>query len=206
MYREQISNTGVTFRTLTSDGMDHYLSTDRLVLRWLTPADVDDLVELDSDPEVMRFLTGGVPSKREAVERSLLDRCERGAGYGRWAAAADGRFIGWFALTRDPGREPDEAELGYRLRRDAWGRGYASEGSRALLRKAFTELGTRRVWAETMFVNTPSRRVMERVGLRHVRTFHVHFDDPIPGTERGEVEYAVTREEWGGRPGPAPAP
>ena len=47
-----------------------------------------------------------------------------------------------------------------------------------------------------MAVNTPSRRVLERVGLRHVRTYHEHFDDPIPGTEQGEVEYAVTRSEW----------
>ena len=60
----------------------------------------------------------------------------------------------------------------------------------------FAETGTERVWATAMAVNTPSRRVLERVGLRHVRTYHEHFDDPIPGTEQGEVEYAVTRSEW----------
>jgi RimJ/RimL family protein N-acetyltransferase len=184
--------------------VDTYLTTERLVLRWLRPADVDALVELDSDPEVMRFLTGGKPTKREAVERNLDDGCDREAGYGRWAAEADGTFVGWFALSRAAHTPPHEAELGYRLRRDAWGRGYATEGSRALLRKAFTELGTRRVWAETMFVNARSRQVMERVGLRFVRVFHVDFDDPIPGTEHGEVEYEILREEWlarqGGRP------
>ena len=178
--------------------MDNYLTTERLELRWLTPADVDDLVALDADPEVMRYLTGGVPTRRETVERNLLDGCDREAGYGRWAATekGSGAFVGWFALSRPAGTPPGEAELGYRLRRAAWGRGYATEGSRALLHKAFTELGTRRVWAETMFVNTRSRRVMERSGLRFVRVFHVHFDDPLPGTEHGEVEYAITREEW----------
>jgi RimJ/RimL family protein N-acetyltransferase len=184
--------------------VDVYLTTERLVLRWLAPSDVDDLVALDSDPEVMRYLTGGTPSKRETVERTLLDGCDRETGYGRWAAEASGEFIGWFALTRDAKTPPHEAELGYRLRRAAWGNGYATEGCRALLRKAFTELGTRRVWAETMFVNTPSRRVMERSGLRFVRVFRVHFDDPIEGTELGEVEYELRREDWeaqrGGRP------
>jgi RimJ/RimL family protein N-acetyltransferase len=185
--------------------VDTYLTTRRLVLRWLEPYDVDDLVELDSDPEVMRFLTGGRPTKRETVERNLNDGCDRAAGYGRWAASekATGGFIGWFALSRAADTPPHEAELGYRLRRDAWGKGYASEGSRALLHKAFTELGTQRVWAETMFVNTRSRQVMERIGLRFVRVFHVDFDDPIPGTEHGEVEYEIRREEWltgGGEP------
>jgi RimJ/RimL family protein N-acetyltransferase len=176
--------------------VDTYLTTRRLVLRWLEPRDVDALVELDSDPEVMRFLTNGRPTSRENVERNLFDRYDRAAGYGRWAAEAEGEFIGWFALSRDADTPPHEAELGYRLRRDAWGRGYATDGSRALLRKAFTELGTRRVWAETMFVNTRSRQVMERVGLRFVRVFHVDFDDPVPGTEHGEVEYEILRDEW----------
>ncbi|GAA0909677.1 GNAT family N-acetyltransferase [Virgisporangium ochraceum] len=183
--------------------MDIHLTTERLVLHWLGPGDVDDLVELDSDPEVMRYLTNGKPTTRETVERTLYDGCDREAGYGRWAATekATGAFVGWFALSRDAETPPDEGELGYRLRRDAWGKGYATEGSRAVLHKAFTELGTRRVWAETMFVNTRSRQVMERVGLRFVRVFHLHFDDPIPGTEHGEVEYEILREEWeGGRP------
>ena len=84
-------------------------------------------------------------------------------------------------------------ELGYRLKASAWGRGYATEGARALVRKGFDELGVRRVWAETMAVNRASRRVMEKVGLRYVRTFHVHFDDPLPGAEHGEVEYELRR-------------
>jgi RimJ/RimL family protein N-acetyltransferase len=91
---------------------------------------------------------------------------------------------------------PDRVELGYRLRRVAWGKGYATEGSRALVRKAFADLGLEEVHAETMAVSTVSRRVMENAGLRYRRTFHLHFDDPIPGTEDGEVEYAVTRAEW----------
>jgi hypothetical protein len=57
-------------------------------------------------------------------------------------------------------------------------------------------LGARRVWAETMAVNLPSRRVMEKSGLIHVRTFHLEWEDPLPGTEYGEVEYALERADW----------
>lgn len=52
------------------------------------------------------------------------------------------------------------------------------------------------MFAQTMAVNTRSRRVMEKAGLRHVRTFHPHWADPFPGTEHGEVEYELLREDW----------
>jgi RimJ/RimL family protein N-acetyltransferase len=183
-------------------GVDVFLETERLVLRRLTPDDVDRLVELDSDPEVMRFLTGGKPTPREVIDNEVLPRLlglyERFGGMGVWAAIekSTGEFIGGFALHPVDGRDADDVELGYRLRRSAWGRGYATEGSRALIRKAFTELGARRVWAQTMAVNLASRRVMEKAGLRYERTFHEHFDDPIEGTEHGEVEYALLRADW----------
>jgi RimJ/RimL family protein N-acetyltransferase len=92
----------------------------------------------------------------------------------------------------------DEAELGYRLCKSAWGNGYATEVSRALIRRGFTELGMRRVVATTDRVNYASRRVMEKSGLTHVRTFR--FDDPWPhlpeGPEQDGVDYALTRAEW----------
>ena len=61
---------------------------------------------------------------------------------------------------------------------------------------AFEDVGLERVWAQTMAVNVGSRAVMARAGLRYVRTFYLEFDDPIPGTELGEVEYAITRDVW----------
>ncbi|MGY0235280.1 GNAT family N-acetyltransferase [Longispora urticae] len=180
-----------------------FLETDRLTLRRFAPSDVDHLVALDGDPAVMRFLTNGRPTPRATVEDEVLPAIlrtyERGPA-GRWAAVerATGEFLGWFALA--PGADGDaaEVELGYRLRADSWGRGYATEGSRALVRAAFTELGSRRVWAQTMAVNLASRRVMAKAGLRYVRTFHLEFDDPIPGTEHGEVEYELLRGDWAG--------
>jgi hypothetical protein len=104
--------------------------------------------------------------------------------------------VGWFHLRRRADRPADEPELGYRLRRSAWGKGYATEGSRELIERAFAELGAQRVWAETMVVNSASRRVMEKAGLKYVRTFHADWPEKIEGDEEGDVEYALTRAEW----------
>jgi len=182
--------------------MQIFLETDRLVLRRFTADDVDLLVELDGDPEVMQFLTGGRPTPREVVENEVLPaflgHYERFAGYGFWAAEekATGLFVGWFHFRPGKDAPAGEVELGYRLRRSAWGQGYATEGSRALIDKGFAELGVERVVAFTMVVNVASRRVMEKAGLRYVRTFHQSWPDYIEGQEQGDVEYALTRSEW----------
>jgi len=184
-----------------------FLETGRLVLRKFTEDDVGNLFDLDGDPEVMRFLTKGRPTPLEVVRNEILPRFlrfyEPFAGRGFWAAIekATGDFLGWFAFTRSKDGGLDEAELGYRLRRSAWGKGYGTEGSRALIRKGFTELGVRRVFAQTMAVNLASRRVMEKAGLRLARTFYLVFDDPIDGTELGEVEYELRRADWERRDG-----
>lgn len=189
--------------------MQIHCRTERLVLRRFTVDDVENVVALDADPEVMRYLTGGVPTPREVVRDEVLPAWlayyARGDRFGYWAAqeAASGRFLGWF-LFRPPREEGPRSdgtprtgiELGYRLRRDAWGRGFATEGSRALIRRGFTEQGVERIYAETMAVNVGSRRVMEKSGLRFVGVFRQEWPEPIPGHEHGEVEYAVTKDEW----------
>jgi RimJ/RimL family protein N-acetyltransferase len=175
--------------------------TDRLLLRPIVMADADNLLALDSDPEVMRYINGGAPTTREVVERQTLPRMRafynQTPGFGYWAAeeASHRRFIGWFEL-RPNDEEAASTELGYRLQRWAWGHGYATEAGTALLRKGFSELGVERVWAQTMTVNTASRRVMEKLGLIYVRTFFGDWPDPIPGSEQGDVEYALTKAEW----------
>ena len=193
--------------------MSIFLETSRLTLRRFTEADEDDLVELDSDPQVMRFINGGEPTSREEVRERilpiLLGCYERFGGLGFWAAEqkSTGRFLGWFHLRPHQG-EAGELELGYRLRRPAWGKGYATEGSRALVRKGFAELGMERVVAETLAVNLASRRVMEKAGLTFVRGVHRDGLEAGEGAERGGVEYALARDGWerdARRPGGSPA-
>ncbi|MBV6702094.1 GNAT family N-acetyltransferase [Kitasatospora aureofaciens] len=184
--------------------MSVFLTTERLVLRRFTVADVEHLVELDGDPEVMRYLAGGVSTSREVVETELLPlylaHYERYGTLGWWAAEerGSGAFLGWFEFRPTEEGERGEVELGYRLRRAAWGRGYATEGARALIRRGFTGLGVERVVAYTMAVNAGSRRVMEKSGLAYVRTFHEDYPEAIAGSEHGEVEYALEWADWTG--------
>jgi len=199
------------------------LRTDRLRLVPLAEEHLPHEVELDADPAVMRYLGNG--AARTAAEvahyhRRRLAVADLVPGLGFWAGfgteqagteqatteqataeqAGIERFVGWWVL--EPPERPDQgpvegqAELGYRLLRRYWRQRLASEGARELLRHGFADLGLRRIFAETMAVNQASRATMARIGLRYVRTFFADWDEPIPGAEHGEVEYAITRDEW----------
>ncbi|MFC8176236.1 GNAT family N-acetyltransferase [Streptomyces sp. NPDC057325] len=184
--------------------MTTYLESERLTLRPFAAGDVDLLIELDSDPAVMRYLTGGAATPpeemRDLVIPGILD------GYERWdrdlglfaAYERDGgAFVGWFCLRPLRSGPREEAELGYRLRRAAWGRGYATEVSQALLAKGFAELGIRTVWAETMTVNRSSRNVMEKLGMTLVESIPTPDDMmAVEGSEHGGVRYEITKEQW----------
>jgi RimJ/RimL family protein N-acetyltransferase len=183
------------------------LETPRLILRQFTAADVDNLFDLNSDPEVMRHLTGGRPTPRDEIRdqiipfhRGVYDRLDR---LGTWAAesAATGEFIGWFHFRPGPDADADAGniDLGYRLRRPAWNNGYATEGSRALIDRGFTDLGVERVFAHTMSVHAASRHVLEKCGLTLVRTIPYKGPFNIDGSEHGEVEYAITEAAWEAR-------
>jgi RimJ/RimL family protein N-acetyltransferase len=115
------------------------LETPRLVLRQITEADVGNLFDLNSDPEAMRYLTGGRSTPREVIRDEIIpfhlavyNRLDRP---GTWAAesAATGEFLGWFHFRPGPGTDITNIDLGYRLCRSTWNMGYATEGSRVLI-------------------------------------------------------------------------
>ncbi|MQA81034.1 MAG: GNAT family N-acetyltransferase [Streptosporangiales bacterium] len=194
--------------------MDPVLLTERLALRPFTPSDVDNLLLLDGDADVMRYIDGGAKTRAE-IEETVLPRflayqaTYDHLGFLVGETRSEGEFVGWFGVhpvtPTDDAMEfwPDSVDdvsvvsLGYRLRRGAWGHGYATEGARAVVRWAFGDPAVRSVVATTMSVNTGSRRVMEKVGLSYVRTVHVEWPDPLPGTEHGEVEYRLDRAARG---------
>lgn len=164
--------------------------TSRLVLRPLSADDVVLLARLNSDPEVMRFISGR-PSTLSETQAEL----DESLGC-RWLVfhRESGEFAGWVgAIPSDS--DPSVYDIGWRFRQPMWGHGFATEAIRALIDALFTS-GASRVTAQTMAINQRSRRVMERCGLRYAGTFSFEGDDPLPGTEMGEVEYELTRQQW----------
>ena len=146
------------------------LETDRLYLRRIWAEDLELLLELDGDPEVMRFISKGQPTPRTRMENDYLPRIlayyRSWPPQGFWIAhlRKTDQFAGWFHLRPDR-MQPEEMELGYRLKRSIWGQGLATEGSRALVQNAFGTWGYKIVCARTLAVNLASRRVMEKAGL-----------------------------------------
>ncbi|HJY68387.1 MAG TPA: GNAT family N-acetyltransferase [Streptosporangiaceae bacterium] len=121
----------------------------------------------------MRFITGGLATSRDEIKDNLLPRFMawygRPGGSGCWAAdeKPTGAFLGWFRFHPRRGGPLGEIVLGFRLRKPTWGKGYATEGSRALMHKGFTEFGVRRVVAETMAERgVPARAGKGRPELR----------------------------------------
>ncbi|HLI67631.1 MAG TPA: GNAT family N-acetyltransferase [Caulobacteraceae bacterium] len=169
------------------------LETPRLLLRPTTASDRADLHRLEQDPEVMRHLHGGRPTPLDPREDAGF-LMPRGEEPGVWAVIErqTGRFLGWVALPVEAGA----GRLGYRFFRAFWGHGYATEAARAVMADAFERLGAASVAADTMTVNLASRRLMERLGMRYARTFFADFPEALPGSEKGDVEYVLTREAW----------
>lgn len=183
------------------------LETPRLRLRRLIAADLADLVALDRDPEVMRYVgsPAGVRSPAETEERARVRILESQRGdhepLGLWrveARGGDGAFLGVGALLRmpagpgAPAAAAPDVEVAYRLIRPAWGRGLATEAAGALVAHGLSTLGLPRLVAVTYPENRASQRVLDKLGFER----------------RGLTEYkgvrvtfhVLTREAWSERP------
>lgn len=172
------------------------IETARLRLRMFTPADLDALAELTSDPEVMRYIGHGRTLTRDETHANLSNiiTAFRRRGYGRWALVwkETGALVGYCGLSG--GSEEIGVELAYMLARREWGRGLALEAGRAVLRYGFEVLGLGEVAGLTLRGNLRSRRVLERLGMSYVRDTHFH------GFECSH--YRVAREDWRDTPAP----
>ena len=164
----------------------------------VSASDIDDLVLLDSDPEVMRHVSGGLPTARAEITDWVLPRAQshlRSARGGLWVARhrQSGRFLGWVSLRHPRHSSRSELELSYRLARRWWGRGLATEAADALIAVAFGTMGAERIFATTTAANIGSRRVMEKLGM-FVTWVAVPADDADP--DLAEVEYELARVHW----------
>ena len=154
-----------------------WLLTLRLALHDITGYHANELYELDSDPRVMRYIGNGRPSTRAQIDAAML-RLPRAyalyPGLGTWRATRrdTGDFVGWFALKYVPGTA--EVEVGYRLRHGAWGRGFATEGARELVRYGFDDLGLQRIIGVTHPDNLASQHVLQKIGLTDIGWGHYY--------------------------------
>ncbi|MBC77745.1 MAG: GNAT family N-acetyltransferase [Halobacteriovoraceae bacterium] len=183
--------------------MCNYLKTDRVRLRQFNLEDEALIQDLDSDPEVMRFLTDGVPSDDALVKKTIktfLELKEKTNGrLGYWAAVdcESGEFIGWFQLRplkEDP-ENNEVLELGYRLKRKFWGKGIGTEVSKALVKKAFEVLAAKEVWAIAHKSNLGSTNIMKKCGLTY--QYEKEYP-PYPGRDKKCVYYRITHGEFKG--------
>ncbi|WP_037614639.1 GNAT family N-acetyltransferase [Streptomyces aureus] len=172
------------------------LCTDRLLLRRWRDADLGPWAAMNADPEVREHL--GEPLTREQSDASVAQfRAEFDErGYGWWAVEvrATGEFIGFAGLDDvDDDMAFTGVEIGWRLARSAWGKGYATEAALAVLAHGFDTLSLPEILAVTTAANTRSRAVMSRIGMTREPAYD--FDDPtVPdGPLRPNVVYRVGR-------------
>lgn len=146
------------------------LRTERLLLRHWRDTDLDPWAALNADPEVRAHL-GGVRTREESaasIARFQADLTARGWGWWALEVRAGGELAGFAGLDPvEEGRPFGGVEIGWRLARWAWGKGYATEAARAVLAYGFETLGLAEVVAETAAENARSQAVMRRLGMTH---------------------------------------
>ncbi|HJP65901.1 MAG TPA: GNAT family N-acetyltransferase [Actinomycetota bacterium] len=172
------------------------LETERLLLRRWRPDDVEPLVAINGDPEVTRYYRDGTPYSRTETEQLLTDMEyeweERGFGLFATELKETGELIGYVGLSV-PTFLPEvlpAVEVGWRLGRQHWGRGLATEGGRASLAFGFARPDIDRIVSIRQVANDRSRRVMEKLGIRFIR------QTPHPVHRRPLAIHEITRGEW----------
>ncbi len=146
------------------------IETKRLLLRPWEERDLDPFASMNRDPEVMEYFPDLLTrdESRQRIERQNQRLREDGFAFLAVEELATSTFVGWIGLGRVPfdASFAPAVEIGWRLARDFWGQGYASEGARACLRYGFEVLDLPEIVAFTFEGNARSRALMARIGMR----------------------------------------
>jgi RimJ/RimL family protein N-acetyltransferase len=201
LWRPKYTPFGGPFRTERPTVKFGVLTTSRLRLRPWRDEDLAPFAALNADPRVREFFPT-VQTHQESADsmRSIRDHWDR-RGFGLWAVEVLGGapFIGFIGLSVPSFDAPFTpcVELGYRLAFDHWGRGYATEGSRAALEFGFVTISLSEIVAMTAAGNERSRRVMERLGMRRTPTDDFDHPNIAAGHRlRPHVLYRLTATDW----------
>jgi RimJ/RimL family protein N-acetyltransferase len=177
------------------------ITTQRLRLRQWRESDRAPYASLNADPEVMRFFAG--TQSREVSDRSIdvwrAELEERGWSYWAVEVLESGAFVGFIGLSVPKRALPFMpcVEVGYRLAKEHWGKGYATEGAKAALNVGFTQLALTEVVSFIALLNLPSRAVMERIGMTNTNEDFDHPALPEGSELRRHCLYKINRAGWG---------
>lgn len=165
--------------------MCKYIETRRLILRELFPSDDQKMFELDSNPEVHKYLGNNpvtdIEQSREAIVNIRQQYIDNGIG--RWAVILKetNEFIGWsgLKLEKNVNGHDQYYDLGYRFIQKHWGKGYAVETANAFLKYGFDKLKLDTICAYADAGNNASRNVLEKAGLHYVNTFEYGGEEEV---------------------------
>ncbi|WP_367105275.1 GNAT family N-acetyltransferase [uncultured Psychrobacter sp.] len=180
------------------------LETQRLILRQWQPDDLAVFAQMNADPEVMQYFPKLLSPK---LSDAIAHKCQqliKDNGWGFWAVSLkdnlenDDKFIGMVGLNETHADMPfaPSVEIGWRLHKEYWGQGYATEAARASLHYAFETLELNEVVAFTAVINKHSQLIMQRIGMSDSRQ---NFYHPMlaPNHRLAEhVLYRITRQQW----------
>jgi RimJ/RimL family protein N-acetyltransferase len=175
--------------------MNIKLETKRLILREVLSTDVDKLFELDSNPNVQKYV-GNIPVKDKTEVEKLIQNLQQQYienGIARWAVIEKetGELIGWsgIKLIKEPMNNHNNFyELGYRFIENYWGKGFATETTIPLVDYAFENLKAENIYAICDAENIGSKNVLEKTGLKLIETFN-HRD-------KEHNWFKMTKSEW----------
>jgi [ribosomal protein S5]-alanine N-acetyltransferase len=175
--------------------MDILISTERLIIRALTADDADGIYALDTDPEVHRYL-GNSPIKTIEQAKDVITFIQKQYkenGIGRWAIIekSSNNFVGWTGLKlmkETVNNHTNYYDLGYRLQKKYWGKGYATETAAAVLDFAFTKMKLTEIFGITDIENIGSNNVLKKLGLQFIESFMYE--------NTKHHWYKITKEEW----------
>lgn len=165
-------------------------NSERLKFHFMTAADEELFFQLDQDPEVMKYITRGRTMTRDDIENWYIPRLNKYAnqlrGWGLWGMTRldNDKYIGWILVRPmhffEPElRDDDDLELGWRLFRDEWGKGYATEGANAVMESLRANEACSRFSALAIKENTGSTRVMQKLGMEFVKEELYVDPDPV---------------------------
>lgn len=178
----------------------HELETERLLLRGWRPADRAPFAALNADPEVMEHFPARLSRRESDAMADHIEAHFDREGWGLWAMQerTSGAFLGFTGLARPAFEAPfmPAVEVGWRMARSAWGRGYATEAARASATFAFEALGLEEIVSMAVVANARSRSVMQRLGM--TRDPAEDFDHPLVAEAhlRRHVLYRLTAAHW----------